>query len=89
MDMTAYPIYLVGGSKGGVGKSLVALALADYVLRRDIHAALVERPLPLPSLSEILCSRHNMYPKEHVCQANQKQGLRPRLSCPRFQRSSS
>ena len=34
----AHPIYLVGGSKGGVGKSLVTMALVDFLqqARRDL-----------------------------------------------------
>ncbi|WP_322041537.1 protein mobD [Burkholderia diffusa] len=36
------PIYLVGGSKGGVGKSFVTLALVDYLQRTDINVVLVE-----------------------------------------------
>ena len=31
MDTTTNPIYIVGGSKGGVGKSIVMLALADHL----------------------------------------------------------
>ncbi|HEX7913647.1 MAG TPA: P-loop NTPase [Paraburkholderia sp.] len=50
MDTTTYPIYLVGGSKGGVGKSFVALALADYLQRREIHAALVETDTSNPDV---------------------------------------
>ncbi|MFP3277793.1 MAG: protein mobD, partial [Paraburkholderia sp.] len=34
VDMTVNPIYLVGGGKGGVGKSVVALALVDHLQRR-------------------------------------------------------
>ncbi|WP_322065068.1 nucleotide-binding protein [Burkholderia ubonensis] len=36
------PIYMVGGSKGGVGKSFVTLALVDYLQRTDINVVLVE-----------------------------------------------
>ena len=39
---TVHPIYLVGGSKGGVGKSMVTLALADHLQRQGIHAVLLE-----------------------------------------------
>lgn len=65
MDMTTYPIYLVGGSKGGVGKSFVALALADYLLRRDIHAALVETDTSNPDVmkavqDEMRCIAYNL-----------------------------
>ncbi|AXL51157.1 protein mobD [Paraburkholderia caffeinilytica] len=65
MDMTTYPIYLVGGSKGGVGKSFVALALVDYLLRRDIHAALVETDTSNPDVmkavqDEMRCVAYNL-----------------------------
>lgn len=35
------PIYFVGGGKGGVGKSLVAIALADYLVHRAGETVLV------------------------------------------------
>ncbi|WP_213305835.1 protein mobD [Paraburkholderia sacchari] len=65
MDMTTYPIYLVGGSKGGVGKSFVALALTDYLLRRDIRAALVETDTSNPDVmkavqDEMRCIAYNL-----------------------------
>jgi hypothetical protein len=65
MDTTTYPIYLVGGSKGGVGKSLVALALADYLQRREIRAALVETDTANPDVmkavqSEMPCIAYNL-----------------------------
>lgn len=65
MDTTTYPIYLVGGSKGGVGKSFVALALSDYLLRRDIHAALVETDTSNPDVmkavqDEMHCIAYNL-----------------------------
>ncbi|CAE6859370.1 hypothetical protein R75465_07580 [Paraburkholderia aspalathi] len=65
MDMTTYPIYLVGGSKGGVGKSFVALALADYLLRQDIRAALVETDTSNPDVmkavqGEMRCIAYNL-----------------------------
>ena len=50
MDTTIPPIYLVGGSKGGVGKSFVSLGLADYLQRQDIHAALVETDTSNPDV---------------------------------------
>ncbi|MGF6294527.1 cellulose biosynthesis protein BcsQ [Paraburkholderia youngii] len=36
------PIYMVGGSKGGVGKSVVTLALIEYLRRTDVDVVLVE-----------------------------------------------
>ena len=38
----AKPIYLVGGSKGGVGKSMVATALIDHLRERGENVLLVE-----------------------------------------------
>ena len=35
-------IYLVGGSKGGVGKSLVAMSTVDYLLERGESVLLIE-----------------------------------------------
>jgi len=35
-------IYLVGGSKGGVGKTMVSMALVDYLINRGNAIALVE-----------------------------------------------
>jgi hypothetical protein len=35
-------VYYVGGSKGGVGKSLLSFALTDYLLRLfDVHCGIV------------------------------------------------
>jgi hypothetical protein len=36
------PMYYVGGSKGGVGKSLVSFALVDYCVSRDQHVLLID-----------------------------------------------
>jgi hypothetical protein len=44
------PIYLVGGSKGGVGKSFVTLALVDYLRRAGVHAVLVETDTSNPDV---------------------------------------
>ena len=35
-------IYLVGGSKGGVGKSMVTMATLDYLLDRGESVLLIE-----------------------------------------------
>jgi Mrp family chromosome partitioning ATPase len=35
-------LFAVGGCKGGVGKTMVALALLDYLLRRDRPILLIE-----------------------------------------------
>ncbi|SEA67665.1 nucleotide-binding protein [Paraburkholderia sartisoli] len=65
MDTTIPPIYLVGGSKGGVGKSFVSLALADYLQRQDRHAALVETDTANPDVmkavqDEIHCVAYSL-----------------------------
>jgi hypothetical protein len=65
MDTTIPPIYLVGGSKGGVGKSFVSLALADYLQRQDMHAALVETDTANPDVmkavqDEIHCVAYSL-----------------------------
>ena len=62
---TIYPIYLVGGSKGGVGKSMVALALADYLQRHGIHAVLLETDTSNPDVmkalrDEIKCAAYDL-----------------------------
>ncbi|WP_217591347.1 P-loop NTPase [Burkholderia sp. GbtcB21] len=51
---TTYAIYLVGGSKGGVGKSFVSLALADYLQRRDFPVALVETDTSNPDVMKAI-----------------------------------
>ncbi|MBJ9752851.1 nucleotide-binding protein [Burkholderia cepacia] len=59
------PIYLVGGSKGGVGKSFVTLALVDYLQRTDINVVLVETDTSNPDVmkavhAEIECASCNL-----------------------------
>ena len=44
------PIYMIGGSKGGVGKSFVTLALVDYLRRMDVNAVLVETDTANPDV---------------------------------------
>lgn len=44
------PIYMVGGSKGGVGKSFVTLALIDYLRRKDVNVVLVETDTSNPDV---------------------------------------
>lgn len=51
---TTQPIYLVGGSKGGVGKSMVTLALADHLHRRGTHAVLIETDTSNPDVMKAL-----------------------------------
>lgn len=43
-------IYFVGGSKGGVGKSLVAMAMVDFLQRRDEDVILVDADTSNPDV---------------------------------------
>ncbi|WP_175889609.1 protein mobD [Burkholderia cepacia] len=59
------PIYMVGGSKGGVGKSFVTLALVDYLRRTDFNVVLVETDTSNPDVmkavhAEIECASCNL-----------------------------
>jgi len=44
------PIYLVGGSKGGVGKSLVSMALLDLLWKRGTPTLLIESDTSNPDV---------------------------------------
>lgn len=44
------PIFLIGGCKGGVGKSMVGEALVDDLLRRGARVLLVETDLSVPDV---------------------------------------
>jgi hypothetical protein len=62
---TIHPIYLVGGSKGGVGKSMVTLALADYLQRQGTPAVLLETDTSNPDVmkalrDEIKCAAYDL-----------------------------
>ena len=46
----ALPIYLIGGCKGGVGKSMVGEALVDDLLRRGARVLLVETDISVPDV---------------------------------------
>lgn len=46
----AKPIYLIGGSKGGVGKSLVTMATVDYLQERGEAVLLVESDTSNPDV---------------------------------------
>jgi hypothetical protein len=46
----AKSIYLVGGSKGGVGKSLVTMATVDYLLERGESVLLIESDTSNPDV---------------------------------------
>ncbi|MEX3899899.1 protein mobD [Paraburkholderia sp. BR10954] len=50
MAMENPPIYMIGGSKGGVGKSFVTLALVEYLRRTDVHTVLVETDTSNPDV---------------------------------------
>jgi len=44
------PMYYVGGSKGGVGKSLVSFALVDYLLNQEKNVLLVDTDTDNPDV---------------------------------------
>ncbi|MGF6985559.1 hypothetical protein QFZ99_005100 [Paraburkholderia atlantica] len=44
------PIYMVGGSKGGVGKSFVTLVLVDHLRWTDVNVVLVETDTSNPDV---------------------------------------
>ena len=47
---TRRPIYWIGGSKGGVGKSMMTSATLDYLLERKIKVSLVESDTSNPDV---------------------------------------
>ncbi|MFP6559343.1 P-loop NTPase [Paraburkholderia sp. B3] len=64
-DTAVNLIYLVGGGKGGVGKSVVALALVDHLQRRGVKAVLVENDTSNPDVmravhDEIECASFDL-----------------------------
>ena len=44
------PMYYIGGSKGGVGKSLLSFALVDYLLNQEISVLLVDTDTDNPDV---------------------------------------
>ena len=55
----AKDIYFVGGSKGGVGKSMVAVALLDYLLEKGEDVILIESDTSNCDLNIGFCSSGN------------------------------
>jgi cellulose biosynthesis protein BcsQ len=47
------PIYWIGGSKGGVGKSMMAIAALDYLLERGTSVGLVESDTSNPDVWKV------------------------------------
>jgi hypothetical protein len=47
---TPRPIYWVGGSKGGVGKSMMTSAMLDYLLTSEANVALIESDTSNPDV---------------------------------------
>ena len=43
-------LFTVGGCKGGVGKSMVSIALLDYLLRRDTPVLLIDTDTSNPDV---------------------------------------
>ena len=63
-------VFYVGGSKGGVGKSLFSFALVDYLLNRNTNILLVDTDTDNPDvfkahkelvLSNLLCRLNSLY----------------------------
>jgi len=54
VDTGTFPLYLVSGSKGGVGKSLVTLALIDYLQRHNQMPMLVETDTSNPDVMKTI-----------------------------------
>lgn len=52
------PVYFIGGGKGGVGKSIVSMALTDHLRRRGVETVLVETDTSNPDVFK---------PYQHVC----------------------
>lgn len=46
----AKPIYLIGGSKGGVGKTLVTMAVVDYLEAQQEELLLIESDTSNPDV---------------------------------------
>jgi hypothetical protein len=46
----AKPIYLIGGSKGGVGKSLVTMAIVDYLRQQTDNVLLIDSDTSNPDV---------------------------------------
>ncbi len=62
-------VFYVGGSKGGVGKSLFSFALVDYLLNRNVNILLVDTDTDNPdvfkahkdlALSNLLCRLNSL-----------------------------
>jgi len=53
------PIYLVGGSKGGVGKSMVSMALIDYLKSKGETVTLIETDTSNPDVWKTYGSETN------------------------------
>ncbi len=59
------PIYVVGGSKGGVGKSLVTMALVHYLKENDDEVFLIDADTSNPDVlksyeQEVTCKLVNL-----------------------------
>ena len=52
-------VFYVGGSKGGVGKSLFSFALVDYLLDRNTNILLVDTDTDTPDVLKM----HKCFPR--------------------------
>ena len=48
------PVYMIGGGKGGVGKSLVSIALVDYLIQSTLPVHLVDADSENPDVAKAL-----------------------------------
>lgn len=53
------PIYMVGGSKGGVGKSMVTMALIDFLQDKNNALTIIETDTANPDVSKIFSEQIN------------------------------
>lgn len=58
-------VFYVGGSKGGVGKSLFSFALVDYLLNQNKNVLLVDTEIR----TILMCSRPTRISNCRICSA--------------------
>ena len=57
-------VFYVGGSKGGVGKSLFSFALVDYLLNREANVLLVDTDTDNPDGAQLSGAAQSALPHE-------------------------
>ena len=66
----ARPIYLVSGCKGGVGKSIVAMGLIDFLLTEGARTLLIETDTSLPDVGR----KYGQSIETHLLDLDEKDG---------------